>query len=154
MIKLTKILSELTNNLRFLNRLEKQAMNVAKIPTTTNITGNKLYHAEIGFPSDIKLPTGVMKLKYSSHAMQQSKSDRYGVINLPESIDFDKAYIFEIEVDSSNKVIKAVCRVEYDDDKDLILVIIPDQKMVKTVWFNKKSDAHRTLNASKYAIPS
>lgn len=124
---------------------------------------NKLYHKEIGFPSDIHIPTGHMDVSYSRHALDEANSDKYGGIDLPDTINFQLSNVIEIEVDSvktdfaiHNRIIKMVVRVPYDEEKDLVLALIPsgaDNAIVKTVWFNTKGDVHRTLNRSRYTNP-
>jgi len=33
------------------------------------------------------------------------------------------------------------------------MAVIPDRRFVKTVWLNKNSDLHNTLDTSKYDVP-
>ena len=116
---------------------------------------NGLYHKEIGFPN-VKLPEGIYEIKkYSYHAIREAQSDRYGEAKkLPTHVDMSKVDLFEIEVEN-NKVIKAAVRTHYDDKLDLIIVFMPQthNNFVKTVWFNERTDQHRTLNRSAYNIP-
>ena len=114
-----------------------------------------LFHKEIGFP-DVKLPEGKYELrKYSQHALRAAQDDRYGEAkSLPKSIDMSRADLVEIEVEN-NKVVKAVVRTDYDNRLDLVIVFMPEthNNFVKTVWFNEKTDQHRTLQRWKYDIP-
>ncbi len=113
-----------------------------------------LYHKEIGFPN-VRLPEGIYEIKkYSPHALRAAQDDRYGEAKkLPTHVDMSKADLFEIEVEN-NKVIKAAVRTHYDDKLDLIIVFMPqNNNFVKTVWFNEKTDQHRTLQRWKYDIP-
>ncbi len=114
-----------------------------------------LYHEEIGFPDDIDMPRGfnpVVNLNYGSHAREEAMVDRYGKIRLPHRIDVRKGKIFEIGV-TKNVVTKMVIRFTYDETRDIIIVLMPSSGFVKTVWFNLKTDTHKTLDRSKYAVP-
>lgn len=59
----------------------------------------KLYHREIGFPKNIKLPTGVFRLEHSNHSRMAASTDRYGIIKLPTILDTSKATLIELEVE-------------------------------------------------------
>jgi len=112
----------------------------------------KTYHTELGFPKDIVLPSGVFNLSYSYHAKNASYDDRYGQMSLPNTLNVDNAKLIEIEVED-NQVVKGVYRTNYSDDLDLIVVMIPQTSFVKTVWFNKTTDTHKTLQTWKYDRP-
>jgi hypothetical protein len=119
-------------------------------------TGEVLYHKDVGFPDDINLPRGfnpVMNLSYGSHARMEAMKDKYGEAKLPHRIDVRKGETIEIGV-TGKTVTKMVIRFSYDGTRDLIMVIIPASSFVKTVWFNLKSDQHRSLDKSKYADPN
>lgn len=111
----------------------------------------QLYHRDIGFPAGIKHLTGVIRLNYSRHAKMAAEDDRYGIMELPETLDVTNGTPVEIEVQGGN-VTKAVYRAGYDDELDMVIVLQPCG-FVRTVWFNKKSDRHNTLDRSKYARP-
>lgn len=116
-------------------------------------TPQKLYHSELGIPPNAKTNHGQFLLDYSNHALEAAQDDRYGnIINLPKSLDTSKAQVIEVEM-SGNKTTKVVYRIPYDEQHDLALVVIPDRRYVKTVWLNKNTDVHNTLDASKYDIP-
>lgn len=115
-----------------------------------------LYHKDIGFPEDIHLPRGfspVMDLNYGSHARMEAMQDRYGEIRLPHRIDVRKGQTIEIGV-TGKEVTKMVLRFSYDETRDIIIVLMPKTHFVKTVWFNLKTDQHKTLDHSKYADPN
>ena len=117
--------------------------------------GEVLYHKDIGFPDDIRLPQGfnpVMRLSYGSHARREAMEDKYGHIRLPHRIDLRKGQTIEIGV-TGKMVTKMVVRFSYDETRDIVLVIIPKTGFVKTVWFNLKTDQHKTLDHTKYAKP-
>lgn len=108
-----------------------------------------LFHYKLGLPKIINTNFGIMELTYGYHALKESTQDRYGLINLPKSIDTSKAKVIEIEAD--NRYAKKVLyRIPYNEKLDLMLAIIPYKKFVKTVWINEKTDNHLTLDKSKY----
>jgi antitoxin component of MazEF toxin-antitoxin module len=110
-----------------------------------------LYHKEIGFPKNVKMLSGVLNLRYSQHAARAASDDRYGFMELPETLDVTHGTPVEIEV-NFGIITKAVYRAGYDDELDMVLVVQPDG-FVRTVWFNKKTDKHKTLDRAKYAKP-
>lgn len=116
---------------------------------------NGLYHKDIGFPK-VALPTGIFHLKeYSNHALRAAKDDRYGEAKtLPKLLNMAVCDLVEIEVEDA-EVVKAVVRFPYSLDLDLVIVFMPTHPLnkVKTVWFNKKSDKHKTLQHWKYDKP-
>ena len=117
--------------------------------------GEVLYHKDIGFPDNINLPQGfnpVMQLNYGSHARKEAMEDKYGEIRLPHRIDVRKGETIEIGV-TGNTVTKMVIRFSYDQTRDIVMVFMPKGNFVKTVWFNLKTDHHKTLDHSKYATP-
>jgi len=111
-----------------------------------------LYHKFLGFPENTNLPNGFINLKYSKHATFAAMTDRYGHINLPSDISIKESNIIEIEIVKSN-IIKYVYRTKYNKEYDLILVIMPGNNLVKTVWLNSVYDKHKTLNEAKYVRP-
>lgn len=113
-----------------------------------------LYHKDIGFPKGFNAQVGTRMLIYTKHAKNAALNDRYGVINLPKYVDTKNAQIIEAEV-AGKIVTKLVYRVSYSKDLDLSIAVIPvdDKFLVKTVWLNKRTDIHKTLNRSVYAIP-
>lgn len=114
-----------------------------------------LYHKEIGFPDDLDMPKGfqpVVNLRYSSHATEEALADKYGEIKLPHRVDIRKGDIFEIGV-RGKTVTKLAVRFSYDATRDIILIINAADGFVRTVWFNLKTDKHRTLDRSKYGDP-
>ena len=136
---LLKILAEAYNNFRNDNR--NRAVS--------------LYHKDIGFPENLELPRGftpVMDLRYSQHAIDASRDDQYGAMRLPRRIDVRKGEMIEIEV-TGRLITKMVVRFSYNEELDIVMVVNPSDGFVRTVWFNKKTDKHATLNRAKYATP-
>lgn len=125
----------------------------------TNVDG--LYHREIGFPKNWidLLPRNFspfdVKLKYGSHAREEAFSDRYGSIQLPQYLSLKGGGIelFELEIKDGvvvNVVVKMGVRVNHDALNDIVVIFQPRDGFVRTVWLNRKSDSHKTLDASKY----
>jgi hypothetical protein len=111
-----------------------------------------LYHCELGFPKNIPNNFGTILLDYSRHALEASQNDRYGTIRLPRTLDTEKAKLIEIEV-IKGQLTKAVYRCEHCNKFDIVIVVIPNARKVKTVWLNRKIDKHKTLNRNKYCVP-
>lgn len=61
----------------------------------------------------------------------------------------DNTEIFEVEV-VNHKVTKCVARAYYDDESDISIVIRPGK--ICSVWKNKRTDMHFTLDTTKYEI--
>lgn len=110
-----------------------------------------LFHRDIGFPKNITMLTGILRLSYSNHAKRAAHDDRYGIMELPETLDVTNGTPVEIEV-QNGVVVKAVYRAQYDHELDMVIVVQPDG-FVRTVWFNMRSDKHATLDHSKYSKP-
>ena len=114
-----------------------------------------LYHSELGFPESLKIKDQyTFNLIYGAHAMRAAKTDRYGDMKLPYLVIIPRDYIVEIETKDDIEVDKIVFRIpyEHEEDLDLCLVVMPRTQFVKTVWFNKASDTHTTLDKMKYSI--
>lgn len=97
---------------------------------------------------------GQIRLSYGLHARIEAHADRYGVAELPEGIEILAEDVVEVQVELGS-VSKAVIRFPYDDLLDLVLVVIPglQQYFVKTCWFNRVSDNHKTLRLAPYSRP-
>lgn len=122
---------------------------------TTPQNGEVLYHKDKGFPDNIDMPRGfnpVVNLNYGGHAKMEALKDKYGQMHLPHRVDVRKGETIEIGV-TGRTVTKLVLRFSYDAEKDIIIVLMPESSFVKTVWFNLKSDQHKTLDLSRYADP-
>lgn len=114
-----------------------------------------LYHFQLGFPETLKIKEQyTFNLTYSKHALRAAKTDRYGGMRLPESVVIPRDSIIEVESQDGLEVDKIVFRIPYPlkDDLDLCIVVIPSKQFVKTVWFNKNTDTHPTLDRSKYSL--
>ena len=91
-----------------------------------------------------------MQLQFSNHAI-----DKEFIRQIPtSSITIDKlknGECFEVLMEN-NKVIKFVIRYGFDDIYDLSSVWIPNSDCLfcKTIWLNKKTDKHKTLDKKNY----
>lgn len=110
-----------------------------------------LFHKDIRLPEGFRLPNRMVELNYSNHALKAATDDRYGDIPLTPVLNLAHCETIEVEVDG-RRVRKVVVRTELDDDNDVVFVLVPGPARwtVKTVWINRKSDLHRTLDRSKY----
>lgn len=109
----------------------------------------KLYHAHIGIPRDVELPTIGAALYYSTHAHREAIRD--GVQKtLPRSLPgYD---LIEVET-FAGRAAKWVVRFSVTLEADLVMVLTRDY-LVKTVWVNLKRDQHETLNRTHYEQPT
>lgn len=107
-----------------------------------------LYHKDVYMP-EISFEIADKKLNYSSHAIEQSRYDRYGEFSLPVSIKPQFKELIELEV-RGGVPYKGLFRLHYNSQFVICLAVIFESLVVKTVWLNRKSDNHRTLDRSLY----
>lgn len=115
-----------------------------------------LYHKEIGFPIDVKLPEGKFGLEWSEHALREADYDINGKIKPSNAIIIDPYRIFEIQVEQGKDIVKFCYRTRYNAKCDVVYALIPNGNgafTVKTAWLNRRSDKHATLNYEKYDKP-
>lgn len=111
-------------------------------------SGRRLYHFQLCIPPLYKKPVFEGMLEYSSHALREAQSDRYGSIPLPERFEARGATLIEVEaVDSV--VVKQLWRKPIDESRDLVMAIT-SEGTVKTVWVNVRKDKHNTLDPRRY----
>lgn len=109
------------------------------------------FHKYLGIPKEAQTDWGILKLKYSVHALNAAQDDRYGIIeNLPSWIGTGLAEVIEVEMDEDGCTTKVLYRVPHDSCFDLVLAVIPYSRTVKTVWLNDIYDNHDTLDESVY----
>lgn len=114
-----------------------------------------LYHKDVFFPNNLKMPKGLIPVRYSGHALKAAMTDRYGAVALPEYINVDRCVPIEVETDGDT-VVKIVLRMNVDTSRDLCVVVgIPEKRggcwIGRTVWINETNDSHNTLRVDKYA---
>ena len=118
----------------------------------------KKYHVSIGFPSTIAIPETKVKLFYTPHALSRRKREGEKFLKtIPRYIKINNDIIQEIHSIDDIHCKKIVVRLDYDDNRDIVLVLEPQSKNwsnVVTLWLNKKKDRHKTLNKTNYDIPT
>jgi len=124
----------------------------------------KLYHKDVGFPHHIRKTITLAKTYnwrfkpvYTPYVLKRAATDirgrRKGGIILPEELNINSCTVIEVGVAKDGKIAKMVLRTEYDHEDDLIIVILTRCLTVKTVYLNRRSDDHVTLDRSKYDLP-
>lgn len=111
----------------------------------------RVYHREVYAPEPLFRSPGVVRLRYSYHAQEEARGDRYGDLSryLTPYRDFDYAEIVEVELDEEGQIAKRVVRFDITEDLVLVLAVKADG-YVKTVWCNRFTDSHGTLDRRKY----
>lgn len=115
----------------------------------------KRYHKDVYAPPELFYSPGVVRLRYSLHALRAAEGDRLGNLSyyLPTVLDFDTAEIVEVELDASaGHISKRVARLKVLDDLAIVLVVA-DNGTVCTVWGNREADRHESLRKRKYVKP-
>ncbi len=113
-----------------------------------------LYHAEIRLPEGCHLPQHRVNLAWTHHARKAAHEDRYGDIPIFTTLPLSQFNVIEVETDHNGEVVKWLLRGRFDAERDVVFALIPehfDTWTVKTVWYNLRSDAHQTLDRSRYA---
>lgn len=107
-----------------------------------DLPGAKVYNEATGLPQKYAA-VPQCRLQYSRHAQEESLSDRYGRAGLPERVPAGYRVVEAVVV--GEEVLKQVVRGRLDQERDLVLVVLPRTGRVKTVWINLCSDNHATL---------
>ena len=87
-------------------------------------------------------------LVFTKHASQRAIEK---AILAPQSIEIQAGEVVEAELEGS-RITKLVVRRAMNQDKDLVLVLVPKDKetwMVVTCWLNRKEDTHKTLRKER-----
>jgi hypothetical protein len=111
-----------------------------------------LYHSEIRLPTGFVAPTQRVELSWTRHADSERTKDRYAEIPKYKGLSLKRFAVIEVGM-TGNTVSKIVFRGRMDDTNDVVIVLIPNGARpwtVKTVWCNKRTDIHTTLDKSKY----
>lgn len=114
----------------------------------------KRYHVELGIPSALPLPSGIVTLWPTEHARTEAATDKYGPVELPDAIDTrqkKRVRLVEVTVDENERPVSVLYRVRYDTERDLCLAVALPDRTVKTVWVNLRTDVHQTLRRELYA---
>lgn len=115
-----------------------------------------LYHKDIGLPARYRHPNATVKVEWTKHAINAAQSDRYGNVDVVDTIDLSRFETVEVEV-TEGKIVKILVRGEFDDYLDVTYALIPiagQAWKVKTTWLNMWDDHHRlTNNKGRYSTP-
>lgn len=109
------------------------------------------YHKDIYLPEIARNLEFVCLLDYTPHALREAQNDRYGAIKLPKVFDTRQAEMIDVTLDGET-ITRALYRMDYDEGRDLCLVIEPNTRKGITVWLNEKTDTHATLDKTRYAV--
>jgi hypothetical protein len=111
----------------------------------------KLYHKAVYAPEVFFRSPGLVRLRYSAHALEEAALDRYGDLTqyLADRMNFDDAEIVEVELDDEGQISKRVARFKVAANLVIVMAVSVDG-YVKTVWGNRPSDKHKTLKQKKY----
>lgn len=111
------------------------------------------YHKLLGLPAGAaQLWAGKLNLRWGHHAQKEADADRYGKVEQFSAGEFEASDIVEVTMEAGVPV-WGVARYPYSDDLDLVMVLgapVRGEAFVKTVWFNRANDNHKSLDRSKY----
>lgn len=129
---------------------EKSRVSGLDFPTLTcRLILMDLYHTDIRLPANFVAPAQTVTVDYSDHARKAAHNDRYGFMDLPYTLPLRSGKVIEVGMENG-RVAKILFRFQYDNDLDMCIVLIPGRWFAKTVWFNERTDSHKTLDRSKY----
>lgn len=111
-----------------------------------------LYHkSAYGLPN-LKIGTlnGVI-LSYHAQERARLKHIDIKLVNLSTFIPADWEVV-ELEV-VNGIPIKIVARREFTPIEDLVIVILRKERLIKSLWVNRRDDKHSTLDKTPYSRP-
>ena len=124
---------------------------------------NRLYHRNVFWRDYFNTATYKMIFNVNDFSVHLYEN-RHGISIWSLNKIFDdiknhkqRYYLYEVETaykpyaEHKEQIVKACIRTQYDYDNDIIIVI--DEKQVRTCWLNKTNDKHTTLNRRKYYYP-
>jgi hypothetical protein len=112
-----------------------------------------LYHKDIGFPESLKIPYGIVNLRYSHHARQRFKWKYREQIILPSYVRISESNVVEAGTEDGECCSKLMVRIAYDNRQDMCVVLNPYSGKVITLWINNKQDRHDLFDKTKYNQP-
>jgi hypothetical protein len=119
---------------------------------TNEVVAMKLYHRDVFFkPSFHICAVKGIPLTFSKHAVDRVTDKSIDSRLVPRVIsDTSRTVVIETETeDNGVTIVKQLIRHPYDAQNDLVIAVKRDG-FVKTMWLNKKTDTHRTLDKTKY----
>ncbi len=118
------------------------------------------FHMNYGFTeNDLKLldeftnRLSLMKWTYSGHCLGRLfKRASLGFIETPNfktylKLESDKIFEFYKKDD---KIMKACYRIPHNDRKRDLILVVTDEKMLVTMYFNKRGEVPKIVNTSVY----
>ncbi len=110
-----------------------------------------LFHKDVFIPEHARQPLHQGALRYGNHASHVSTNGGdYADIELPRQFSAEDAILIEAELDAkTGQVIKQVWRQRMNEEWDLCFPMLAGG-FVKTVWLNRRTDTHKTLDKKKF----
>ncbi len=110
------------------------------------------------FPDVVKsqFPTERLSLEWSEHALAKAVLEDFW--NGPDyHLDVSEPMVVEAETNNHLALIKMVVRLPYDDERDMVLVLVRSawqgRWYVSTCWSNHVRDHHETLRRDHIVSP-
>ncbi len=110
------------------------------------------------FPDVVKsqIPTETLTLQWSDHALEKAEVEDFW--SGPDyHLDVYESMVVEAETNNQLTLIKMVVRLPYDDERDMVLVLVRSawrgQWYVSTCWSNHVHDTHKTLRRDHIVSP-
>ena len=119
------------------------------------IIKNSGMHPEV---ANMQLHKGLepVLLTYSKHALERAEMRHVGREGLPAFLTVKQGEIVEVEfIKETRKVFKIVVRKALSQLDDIIYILVPLDLVLKnfkvlTIYINKASDKHKTLNKERF----
>jgi len=131
-----------------------------------------LYHQTFGLPAGILASVcrrfalepspharrALVDDRFLSEAVQDGRTSLHCHFNapdlLPQAVQVNVPQIIEVEIVDGQPA-KLLVRLPATPHFDLVLALVPRglRATIKTLWLNRKSDAHETLDAARYRKP-
>lgn len=128
---------------------------------------SRLYHKHVYWLKDFDAQAKALFNKnYSLHLFEHLlySTDKHGMTMreldriIDELIDNKRCFfLYEVETQAKDDIVKCVLRTSYDLDRDISIVFATSKdgkNIVKTAWLNDKKDTHSTLDRRKYFKPN
>lgn len=97
-------------------------------------------------------PQGWMELIYTNHALDRLKERGKGsLVAGPRNINVSTLNIYKGYSYDDKNLHKVIVRLEFSSSEWIFLVILPHERVVKSLWFTKKDDGKRRRMAANAA---
>ena len=105
--------------------------------------------------NNLQFKEGWMELIYTRHAMDRLRERLKGeVLIYPKNINISKLNINKGYSYDKEYLHKVIIRLEYKPDEWIYLVILPDKRLVKSLWFEKKAYGHHNTYQARIDSPT